>query len=449
MESLLVFASIPVPRDLMLPLPLPEAHLKFLLVVFFLLHIFFVNLMVGGSLQTIIFEILGLRNPKYDRLARKIAETVTVNKSLAVVMGIGPLLCINLLYTAQFYAANVMTGHAWAALVPLVITAFLLTYLHKYTWEKWAGSKKPQHLAVGALACLFFLLIPVIFLSNINLMLFPDKWSEVKGFLSSLKIGNVLPRYLHFLAACNAITGLFLTGWLGRPGYPVQDELPEFSRPEIRRLFYGVAFYVTLAQFFLGPVVLITLPTHGLSSELLWTIGGGVMAALLVLVVLFMEITAHDSKIGRFYWPVVILFSAIVLMMGTGRHMYREACLAEQKQYIRRHTDEFRAMEYAIEIRKQAGLDAVVKDSEPAGKTVYAESCSMCHALDKVLVGPSVSEIAALYKGNPAGIVAWAKAPGKKRENMVQMPSQSYLGEEKLKLVAEYLLQAGEGAAKT
>ena len=92
-------ANIPIPRDLDLLLPLGEYELKVILIVLFLLHIFFVNLMLGGSVLAVLFEIIGLSFPRYDKLAKKITETVTVNKSLAVVLGVGPLLCINLVYT--------------------------------------------------------------------------------------------------------------------------------------------------------------------------------------------------------------------------------------------------------------------------------------------------------------------------------------------------------------
>ncbi|UCD63851.1 MAG: cytochrome C, partial [Candidatus Zixiibacteriota bacterium] len=107
---IIVAASMPIPRDIELPLPLPGADLKLLLVVLFLVHILFVNLMVGGSVLTALFEIVGLSLERYDRLAEKIAATITVNKSLAVVLGVGPLLCISLVYTTHFYAANAMTG---------------------------------------------------------------------------------------------------------------------------------------------------------------------------------------------------------------------------------------------------------------------------------------------------------------------------------------------------
>jgi cytochrome c551/c552 len=57
------------------------------------------------------------------------------------------------------------------------------------------------------------------------------------------------------------------------------------------------------------------------------------------------------------------------------------------------------------------------------------------------LIGPPVKEIQAKYKDNPQGIVNFAKAPVKVRSDFPQMPPQAYLGDEKLKAVAEYILQ--------
>ena len=52
---------IPVPRDIPLPLPAPEPVLVGVLIVFFLMHIVFVNFMVGGALLTLYYEIRGLK----------------------------------------------------------------------------------------------------------------------------------------------------------------------------------------------------------------------------------------------------------------------------------------------------------------------------------------------------------------------------------------------------
>jgi cytochrome c len=76
------------------------------------------------------------------------------------------------------------------------------------------------------------------------------------------------------------------------------------------------------------------------------------------------------------------------------------------------------------------------------GEKVFKTVCIVCHAVDKRLVGPPIQEIAEIYKGNPAGIAAWAKAPGKKRPDyppMIAVP----LPEEDLKAAGVYMLTVG------
>lgn len=436
-----LLAATPVPRDLPLPLPVPEWLLVVCLVVFFLVHILFVNLMVGGSVLVVVAEFLGVKNKRWDALAHAIAETITVNKSLAVVMGIGPLLCINLLYTMQWYSANALTGHAWLMIVPLVTCAFLLTYLHKYTWERWStGGKKRLHIATGVAAMLLFLFVPLIFLANVNLMLFPSEWEKVKGFFSSLQIGNVLPRYLHFLAASLAMTGLFLAGWFGRKN-AAPGHLAGFTGPELRRLFYQICARLTLLQFILGPLLLFTLPPAGVTTKLYVIIFAGASLGLVTLLVLFAELRRDDRTLGSSYGLICVLFSIVVLGMGSGRHVYRQAALAGHQRQIHERTEQYAAALAEFNKNHAQAAALVVED----GAQLFI-NCAACHARDTRLVGPPLTEIAQIYKGDPAGIVAWAKAPGKKRPELPQMPAFGHLGEDKLRLIAEYMLeQAGPG----
>ena len=446
MNSLILLLPA-VPRDLELPLPLSTATLEFILVALFLLHILFVNLMVGGSLLTVLFELIGLSRPRYDTLARRIGETITVNKSLAVVLGVGPLLAINLLYTTYFYSANALTGYAWISVIPMVIIAFLLTYIHKYTWDRWIGPLKRHHIAQGIGAAVLFLFIPLIFLANINLMLFPARWTEVRGFFGALQIGNVFPRYFHFITASLAIVALFLAGWLGRKKYPVETRLPEFTRPELRRLFFSIAFYATLVQILLGPFLLFTLPSHGVTSTLLWIVGGGITLAAILLLMLWRESTAHDRRVGRYYAAIVTIFSILVVFMATGRHVYREACVDSHRQLVTDRTAQFKSIELAAQMRLDAGLtigDALA--SGATGKGLFPV-CAGCHAVDRVLAAPALTEIYSIYAGNPQGIVNWAKNPGDKRAQFPPMPSFAHLGDQKLELVAEYMLELGGGEA--
>ena len=329
----------PIPKDIPLPLPAPEPLLVVLLVAFFLLHILFVNLMVGGSILTLVYQIKGLKDSRFDRLARVIAGTITTNKSIAVVLGIGPLLAINTIYTVYFYSANALTGGFWLAIIPLVIAAFLLTYLHKFLWDQMSGRRR-LHIAVMAAAVALFLFIPLIFLTNINLMLFPGRWTELRGFFSALLLPNVLPRYAHFLLACLAATGLFLA-WLFRRANSERLSFLGLERKALIRLGYQWALAPTLLQFLIGPLVLLTLPSAGVNEEVLVAILSGAVFAIFASALLAAELRGPTDTIGRRFWPIAGLLTVTVVLMASGRHLYREASLAEHKELVRQKTEAY------------------------------------------------------------------------------------------------------------
>lgn len=423
--------NAPIPHDIPLPLPAAEAFLKFLLVFSFLAHILFVNLMVGGVFLTLYYEIKGLKDSIYDELAFLIANTITVNKSLAVVLGVAPLLLINVLYTVWFYAANALTGVVWLLVIPLVAIAFLLTYLHKYSWKKLKGHKK-LHMAILAIAIMIFLFIPLVFLVNINLMIFPDRWVQIKGFLTALNLPSVFSRYFHFLAASLAVAGLFLVGvfktkWI--------EEYPSLKtkKTELQKQFYKITLVVSLCQFVIGPTVLLTLPRVGLSALMLWTLFIGVVFAIGSLALIFKELK-EPLEVGKKLLPIAGLLTVTVICMASARHFYREKSLSVHKKAVKEKTNEYQEL---IRLVKSDSLSSVKSKSDP--KLLF-QTCAACHGLETRLVGPPIREIQKLYKNNPEGIVAWSKSPGKKRPDYPAMPSVA-LPDEDLKIIADYILR--------
>jgi cytochrome c len=395
------------------------------------------------------FEIRGLRRPPYDALARKIAATVTVNKSVAVVLGVGPLLVMNALYTLWFYSANALTGRAWLGIVPLVIAAFLLLYAHKYSWETLA-ERKGLHIAIGAAATLLLLAVPLIFLANINLMLFPEHWAGVEGFLSTLLLANVFPRYLHFVIASVAVTALFLAGWLCRRGFDFEDALPELDRCETRRELLAVAFGATGLQLVAGPLVLLTLPPHGLSWLMISNIAAGVALALTGLGLLWREMRSPGPLSAR-YWTVIGVLGCTIGFMLLGRHVYREEAIAPHRAMVAAHTAAFHAAAVGAEMRLAAGAPRLsgVEATAPPGERLFRSVCMACHARDERRVGPPLTEIFDLYAGNPDGLIAWVRAPGKRRPDYPEMPPITMQDAQYLQ-VAEYILEdvfATESAA--
>jgi len=328
----------PIPRDIPLDLPLPEWLLIVVLIISFLLHILFVNLMIGGTLLTFVLQIIGLKNKKYDKLAKEISATVTVNKSLAVVAGVAPLLAINTLYTVYFYSANALTGYAWISIIPLVIIAFLILYYHKYNWDKYENRKK-THIAILGIPLILFLFIPLIFLSNVNTMLFPERWEEIRGFFSTLLMANILPRYLHFLAGTLAVTGLFLFGYVNRKNFDIDKHLNEFSKDELKEKAYKLTFYVTISQIVFGPLNFFTLPWKGVTWDLAYIFIAGISFAVLPMYLIWKEI--KEKQLGKRFVIIALLITVTVVFMGYGRHFYRSTVLSPHQKLMKERSEKF------------------------------------------------------------------------------------------------------------
>lgn len=307
------------------------------LITMFLAHIVFINLMVGGSILVLIYQILGLKKPAYDKLAYEITKTITVNKSLGIVLGVAPLLAINTLYTTYFYTANALTGLVWILVIPLVSIALLLLYAHKFLWNSLANNKF-LHISMMVTVVVIFLFTPLVFLTNVNLMLFPDKWSVVEGFFSALTLPNVFPRYFHFLNACMATTGLFLVWCFGKKAYEFEAKIPSLSRFAIRKQLYTLTFWGSAVQFIVGPIVIFTLPTQGVAANMLWVIFSGVGVAIFAMAYLWKEINASEATFGKHWRKITIAMTIVILFMGSGRHIYRANALAPHQKLVAQKT---------------------------------------------------------------------------------------------------------------
>ncbi|MEE4287276.1 MAG: cytochrome c [Mariniphaga sp.] len=435
-----ILNQIPVPKDIPLPLPLPEWLLVVILVFSFLLHILFINLMVGGSVLTFWYELKGKKNKNYDTLAREIAATITVNKSLAVVLGVAPLLSINVLYTLYFYSSNALTGNIWISIVPWVAVAFLLLYLHKYSWDRLAGNKS-LHLGILAIGTLSFLFIPFIFLTNINLMLFPERWGEVEGFFSAMTLPNVFPRYFHFITASMAITGFFLAWWFGRKSFNAENKFGSLSKNEIKKQMLNLALVATGMQFIFGPLLFLTLPAKGITWGLFWVILAGATLAGIIIYQIWKMINEVEKVPGKRFYVVLGLFTLLVAFMGTGRHLYRENALSTHKKMMAErtafHWEEVRKAHENLllpQVESEAG-------SFIPGQDIFQTSCAICHAPSTRLIGPAMAEAVSVYENDIEALKQWIKEPGRKRMDFPPMAGFPHFTEKQLTDVANYVLQ--------
>jgi cytochrome c len=167
----------------------------------------------------------------------------------------------------------------------------------------------------------------------------------------------------------------------------------------------------------------------------------GVVLALIALGVLWHEMRSSEVLTGR-YWIVVGTLACTVGFMLLGRHVYREGAIAPHRAMVAAHTAAFQSAALGAEMRLAAGeprLGGVEASAHP-GERVYRAVCMACHARDERRVGPPLSEIVELYADNPKELIAWVRAPGKRRPDYPQMPPIT-MQDSQYREVADYILE--------
>ena len=301
---------IPLPDTI----PVPWGWFQFLLILTFMLHLLFMNVMLGTAIIALVGQ---LRRPGTPPPSDKtIASQLPYLIAFAVNLGVAPLLFMQVLYGHFMYTSSILMGRYWLAVVGLLIIAYYAAYIHKLKYEKLGNHR----VKVLGLATALLLAIGFIFSNNMTLMLRPDTWAryfdQPNGTLLNLTDPTLIPRWLHFMTASVAIGGLYLaiTGRKQRTEQEtarVNSGLRWFSLATVVQIGIGVWFLFRLPpatrQLFLGEST-----TH---TGLLIT--GVAIASLALLFGLL-------KKIG----PTVAMTLATVLIMVLMRDLVRRAYLA-------------------------------------------------------------------------------------------------------------------------
>jgi len=191
--------------------PFFPVTMQFLQVLTWILHMIFVYTSVGG----LFFTIYGStkKEERWQRLAKATLELAKVSVSLAIVLGVAPLLFYQVIYDPLWYAsANLSAG--WYI---LFIFSLLLGYY--FIWGAYFTKNKPSMYMLMSVFGVLFLLLVGFIIHVVNYQaLFPEKWVEwytdggktmnVSGW--NIYAFNVF-RYLSLLVFPSvAITGVFL-----------------------------------------------------------------------------------------------------------------------------------------------------------------------------------------------------------------------------------------------
>jgi hypothetical protein len=316
-------ANFVIPDFQPVPFPAPLLLLKILLVVGFFTHVVPMNVSLGGSFVSGLCLLLGKKDSNVHRMGHMLALSLPIFISLAITQGIVPLLFLQLVYGPLYYTSSILMGVPWILLLVLLISGYYACYIYKFKYAKLG--KSAGFLILGA--SLLFALIAFLFSNNMTLMLNPATWQEVVqqghvGFFLNLMEKSLIPRYLHFLLAAIAITGLAIGGF-GLYWHSRQKLYGEWLIKQ------GSAIYlvITLIQFGVGAWFMFSLPEpvwrNYMGHDKLGTILFGASTGLSVLSMIALAMSWQKGSKLPFQIGMVSGL-LVVAAMAWMRHLLRD-----------------------------------------------------------------------------------------------------------------------------
>lgn len=307
------------------PLPGPPWLFHVLWVLTFLIHLLFVNTVLGGSLLA---ALAGRGKPGARETQTFFVEINAWAISLAITFGVAPLLFMQVLFGRFFYTATILIAWAWLGMLGFLILGYYLNYVAKFRLK--AGKDAGLVVLVEALC---FVVIGGIQVAVNLLHLQPARWESItRQAWAALGDPTFAPRYLHFLLAAVAMAGAVLAFVATRRADKGGDR--EACQGMAR---YGIraALFATVLQLVDGFWLLLALPEDvlkafmrgGSSTMVPLTIGIVIGVFLLVVLAQITDPLLQAKKVRRVSELIV---GAIVFMVVT-RHQLRAFYLASSR----------------------------------------------------------------------------------------------------------------------
>ena len=295
------------------PIPVPWGWFELFLTITFVCHILLMNVMVGTPIIALASRFF---NKNAEPFSRDIIRKLPVIIALAVNLGVGALLFLQVLYGHFIYVSATLMAVFWLSIVLLVILAYYNAYYSRLN----EGAHWPALISAAVLG---FLVVAFFFSNVMTLMLHPEKWaayfSNPSGTILNLSDPTLIPRYLHFMTAAVAVSGLFIALVWERK--QTQGDTDAGAYVALGMKWFT---YATMIQVLVGFAFQMTLPRPVFTLFLGGSWGHTLLfgaAMLLVVQTLFFGIRQHARAAAG---SLLLLVLAMVSM----RTLVRQAYLA-------------------------------------------------------------------------------------------------------------------------
>jgi len=164
-----------IPQYDMLGLPIPAWIAQALTILTLALHWAFLAAAIGGALTLLVTRLIGKREHALP-VHRAVVPSLPLCLSLAMTIGVAPLLFAQVLYGNFFYVANILQAWWWLGLLGIVIVIFHMLYS---AWRQ-VALDRPAHPRVLILAVLLAVVAGTILIANATLTQSPEAWEQLR-----------------------------------------------------------------------------------------------------------------------------------------------------------------------------------------------------------------------------------------------------------------------------
>ena len=362
----------------MLSGPLPPEWMRALLFTTFSLHILFVLMTIGTAILALFYFIhtWWLKRTDETKWQKTILRYFLAHKSLAIVLGVAPLLLIQVGFSVPFFNSIGIFATYWMLIIVFLIVAFLLfdslghkIYVHRYL-----------RLSLGTIALISLLIVPAIFVLVLVTAENPSYWDSIirNGYrLDGILAVHWFLRYLHVIGAAVVFGAAFHYFFAAR-----DDTQKKLSMA--KWMMAGMLF-----QFIEGPPLAIMLP-HKFDLTALIFLTVAVLSATYIVWKLFSTSNARTFLQLRLIAPLLI-FTLISMLLV--RQHFQDLNFVPLAQKVKQNSDAY--IELLSPYQSQAVghfLDHIrlVYDNGP---TIYSQSCAFCHGSDGNGKGPEAGNL--------------------------------------------------------
>jgi hypothetical protein len=284
----------------------------------FLLHILLINIVLGTSMIALSARLFG-KVQLQPSVSGLLGLKLPVVLPFAINLGIAPLLFMQVVYGHLFYTSSILMASYWLAVIPLLIVAYYGIYIYARRQDR----TSPLNAIALAVATIIFLYIGFMLVNNVSLMSEPGRWTDYfknrGGTMLNLKDPSLFPRYLHFLVASVAVTGLLAAVIASR-----QVARGDQSYTGVMQTGLKVFGWATVLQFGIGFWFLMALPTAVIQGFMGKNVAASVTLLLGVLAAVGAIVSAFRGKIR----PAAVQLLVALVMMIIVRHLLREMFLS-------------------------------------------------------------------------------------------------------------------------